>query len=85
VTADGTEITALSETLLEVRRLAFPEKRPVIVKDEDYCPKCGFARVIITESGIWKVRASTEEIEETKKLFEIIPALAWPEEEELTL
>lgn len=85
VTAEGTEITALSKTVLEVRRLARPEKKPVILTDEDYCPKCGFARVIITESGIWKVRASVDEVEETKKLFEIIPALAWPEEEELTL
>jgi hypothetical protein len=85
VTADSTEITILSKTVLEVRRLAFPEKRPVIVKDEDYCSKCGFARVIVTESGVWKVRASSEEMEETKKLFEIIPEMAWPEEEALTL
>jgi hypothetical protein len=71
VTADSTEISVLSKTVLEVRRLAFPEKPPVIVKEEDYCPKCGFARVIVTGSGAWKVRASSEEIEETKKLFEI--------------
>jgi hypothetical protein len=69
VTEDSTEITALSKTVVEVRRLAFPEKRPVIITSEDYCPKCGFARVIVKESGAWKVRASSEEVEETKKLF----------------
>jgi hypothetical protein len=69
VTAEGTEITALSKTVLEVRRLARPEKKPVILRDEDYCPKCGYARVIVKESGAWKVRASSEEVEETKKLF----------------
>lgn len=53
-----------------------------MVKDDDYCPKCGYARVIVKEGAIWKVRASFEEMEETKKLFEI-PEMAWPEEEEL--
>jgi hypothetical protein len=69
VTEDSTEITALSKTLVEVRRLAFPEKRPVIITSDEYCPKCGYARVIVKESGAWKVRASSEEVEETKKLF----------------
>jgi hypothetical protein len=78
VTANRTEITALAKTLLEVLSRAFPEGKPISAKD--------FERVIVEEGALpWKEKVSPEEIEQMKKLFEVILEMAGPEEEELTL
>jgi hypothetical protein len=73
VTASSTEITSLEKTVLEVRNLAFPEKKPLIIKDDIYCSKCGFERAIVKEGTLRKIRVSPNKVEEMKKLFEMTP------------
>jgi hypothetical protein len=84
VTAHRTETTALAKTHLELRRLAFPEKQPISITDNVYCPECGYEQAVVEEGVLWKRIVPPEEVEEMKRLFEIFQ-LAGPEEEELAL
>jgi hypothetical protein len=69
VTANRTEITALGKTRLEVRRLAFPEKQSIVVKDNAYCSICGWERAVVVEGVLWKEIIPPQEVKEMKRLF----------------
>jgi hypothetical protein len=73
VTATSTEITGLENTVLEVRNLAFPEKKPIIIKDDIYCSKCGFEQAIVKEGTLRKIRVSPKKVAQMKMQFEITP------------
>jgi len=84
VTASSTEITGLEKTVLEVRNLAFPEKKPIIIKDDIYCSKCGFEQAIVKEGTLRKIRVSPKKVDEMKTLFEIPSETDRPSEEVAT-
>ena len=73
-TATLTEVTALEKTVLEVVSLAFPEAKPMEVKD--------FERTLIEEGALpTDVEIVTpEKIEEIKKEFIVTPDVVEPEE-----
>ena len=73
-TAKLTEVTALEKTVLEVVSLAFPEAKPMVVKD--------FEQTIVKEGALPtepKI-VTPEKIEEMKKDFIVTPDVVEPEE-----
>ena len=69
-----TEVTALEKTVLEVVSLAFPEAKPMVVKD--------FEQTVVEEGALpTDVEIVTpEKIEEMKKEFIVTPDVVEPEE-----